>query len=87
MKPEVGRTRNENHNKNNPRRFGGEGRSMRMVQLENFTLKQVSDYLIRQIAKERGLTDEAARRFFANAITCNVVVEAINEQIDFLMGV
>lgn len=56
-----------------------------MKQLEDFTLKQVSDYLIGNIAKERGITKTLARKLFINAITYNVVVEEINTQIDFLM--
>ena len=56
-----------------------------MKELEDFTLKQVTDYLIDKIAEERGITKALARKLFINAITYNVVVEDINLQIDFLM--
>lgn len=56
-----------------------------MRELEDFTLKQVTDYLIENIAKERGISKALARKLFINAITYNVVVEDINLQIDFLM--
>lgn len=56
-----------------------------MVQLEDFTLKQVTDYLISDIAESRGITKALARKLFINAITYNVVVEEIKGQIDFLM--
>ena len=59
------------------------GNSMR--ELEDFTLKQVTDYLIDNIAKERNISKALARKLFINAITYNVVVEDINLQIDFLM--
>lgn len=56
-----------------------------MVKLEDFTLKQVSDYLINEIAEEREISKAQARKLFINALSYNVVVEAINEQIDFLI--
>lgn len=56
-----------------------------MRNLENFTLKQVSDYIIEKQVQERGISKALARKLFINAISYNVVVEAIEEQIDFLM--
>lgn len=56
-----------------------------MIELEDFTLKQVTDYLINNIAEEKGIPKALARKLFINAITYNVVVEEIRGQIDFLM--
>lgn len=56
-----------------------------MMKLEDFTLKQVTDYLINNIAETRGISKALARKLFINAISYNVVVEEINNQIDFLM--
>ena len=56
-----------------------------MKELEDFTLKQVTDYLISKIAEEREISKSLARKLFINAISYNVVVEEINNQIDFLM--
>ncbi|MBO6231833.1 MAG: hypothetical protein ILA17_08600 [Ruminococcus sp.] len=56
-----------------------------MKKLETYTLKQISDYLIDKIAAERGISKKLARQLFTNAIAYNVVVAAINEQIDFLI--
>lgn len=56
-----------------------------MKELENFTLKQVTDYLIDQIAEEKEISKTLARKLFINAISYNVVVEEIKNQIDFLM--
>lgn len=56
-----------------------------MKELENFTLKQITDYLIDQIAEEREISKTLARKLFINAISYNVVVEEIKNQIDFLM--
>ena len=56
-----------------------------MMKLEDFTLKQVTDYLINKIAEEREIPKALARKLFINAISYNVFVEEINNQIDFLM--
>lgn len=56
-----------------------------MRNLEDFTLKQISDYIIEKQVQERGISKALARKLFINAITYNVVIEAIEEQIDFLM--
>lgn len=56
-----------------------------MRELEDFTLKQVTDYLIEQIAEEREISKTLARKLFINAISYNVVVEEIKNQIVFLM--
>lgn len=56
-----------------------------MKQLEDFTLKLVSDYLIDEIAQEKEIPKSLARKLFINAISYNVVVESIKEQIDFLL--
>ena len=56
-----------------------------MIELENFTMKQVTDYLIDNIAESRGISKSLARKLFINAISYNVVVAEINNQIDFLM--
>lgn len=56
-----------------------------MRKLEDFTLKQVADYLINNIAEEKGISKSLAKKLFINAITYNVVVEEIRGQIDFLM--
>lgn len=56
-----------------------------MKQLEDFTLKWVSDYLIDEIAQEKEIPKSLARKLFINAISYNVVVESIKEQIDFLL--
>lgn len=56
-----------------------------MKQLEDFTLKWVSDYLIDEIAQEKEISKSLARKLFINAISYNVVVESIKERIDFLL--
>ncbi|MFV0342622.1 MAG: hypothetical protein ACK5JH_06970 [Anaerocolumna sp.] len=56
-----------------------------MKDLEDFTMKDVADYIVDEIALDRGITKKLARNLFINALSYNVVVEAINNQIDFLM--
>ena len=56
-----------------------------MKELCDFTMKQVTDYLIANISENKGISKTLARKLFINAISYNVVVEEINNQIDFLM--
>lgn len=56
-----------------------------MKELEDFTLKWVSDYIIKKIAQERNIPKSLARKLFINALSYNVVIAEINNQIDFLL--
>lgn len=57
-----------------------------MEELKDYTLKQVSDYTIDKIAKERKISKALARKLYINALTYTLVIQTIEEQIDFLMG-
>lgn len=56
-----------------------------MANLENFTMSQVLDYLVNKQVEERGISKALAKKLIINAITYNVVVEEIDNQIDFLL--
>ena len=56
-----------------------------MRKLVDLTLKQVTDYLINNIAEEKGISKALARKLFINAIAYNVVIKQIRGQIDALM--
>ena len=56
-----------------------------MEELKDYTLKQVSDFLIDRIAKEKGIKKTLAKKLFINSLTYTLVVNAIEEQIDFLL--
>lgn len=56
-----------------------------MMELRDFTLKQVSDYLIDKIAEDKETSKSLARKLFINALLYNTVVEEINLKIDFLL--
>ena len=58
-----------------------------MEKLEDYTLKQVSDYLIDKIARKRKIPKTLARKLYINALSYKLVITAIEEQIDFLMGI
>lgn len=58
---------------------------MKTKLLEDFTVKQVTDYLIDTIANDRKISKTLAKKLLVNALTYNVVINAIDEQIDFLM--
>ena len=57
-----------------------------MKRLENFTMKEVTDYIIEDIVKERAITKSLARKLLINALLYNVVIDEINNQIDFLIN-
>lgn len=56
-----------------------------MIELEDFKLSDVSAYIINKIATEKGVSKTLARKLFINAISYNVVVAEIMEQVEFLM--
>ena len=56
-----------------------------MKELENFTMSEVLDYLVQKQVEEKGISKALAKKLVINALTYNVVVEAIEEQIDFLL--
>ena len=56
-----------------------------MKELNDFTLKEITDYLIEQIANEKNISKKLSRKLFINAISYNVVIEEIKNQIDFLI--
>lgn len=58
-----------------------------MEKLEDYTIKQVSDALISRIAKRRNITKTQAKKLFINALTYTLVVNVIDEQVDFLLGI
>ena len=57
-----------------------------MEKLENYTLKQVSDLLINKMAKEKKISKTLARKLFINSLCYSYVANAIEEQVNFLMG-
>lgn len=56
-----------------------------MRELENFKMSEVLDYLVQKQVEEKGISKALAKKLVINALTYNVVVEAIEEQIDFLL--
>ena len=56
-----------------------------MHELEDYTLKQISDYLTNKIVEEFGVSKSLAKKLLVNAIAYNVVIESIMEQVDFLL--
>jgi hypothetical protein len=58
-----------------------------MKELENYTLKEVTDMLIEDISKEKQVSKSLARKLLINALSYNVVMEQISNQIDFLLEI
>lgn len=51
-----------------------------------FTLNQVANYLADKFSKDFDISKAEARRYLIDALDYNVVVEAIREQIEFLIA-
>ena len=58
-----------------------------MKNLEEWTWKEVSEHLIDDICIRYDVSRKQAKELLLNALTYNVVVASIHEQIDFLMEV
>ena len=65
-------------NNSPPRRHEGR-KEGKMKQLEDFTMKSMTDYIIAKIAEDYAISKSSARKLFINAIGYNVVIEAIEE--------
>lgn len=50
-----------------------------------FTLNQIIHYLTDRFSDEFEVSKTETRRYIIDALSCNVVVEAIREQIEFLI--
>ena len=57
-----------------------------MVNHIEFTLNPVANYLADKFSKDFGISKPEARRYLIDALDYNVVVEAIREQIEFLIA-
>ena len=57
----------------------------KVTELEDYKLSDVSAYIINKIATEKRVSKTLARKLFINAISYNVVVAAIMDQVEFLM--
>lgn len=50
-----------------------------------FTLNQVTNYLVDKFSKDFGISKAEARRYLIDALNYNVVVEELRLQIEFLI--
>lgn len=50
-----------------------------------FTLNQVANYLADKFSKDFDISKSEARRYLIDALTYNVVVEELRQQIEFLI--
>ena len=56
-----------------------------MRELHGLTLKEVSDCIVERIAENKNISKTLARKLFINAISYNIVIAEIENQIDFLL--
>lgn len=57
-----------------------------MDELDDLTLKQVSDSIINGFAKRKGISKTLARKLFINALRASWVIHDIDDQMCMLMG-
>lgn len=50
-----------------------------------FTLNQIANYLVDKFSEDFEISKSETRKYFIDALTYNVVVEAIWEQMNFLI--
>ena len=55
------------------------------MKLENYTTNEVINYLVLRTATKKGISKTQAKELVLNALTYNLVVAAIEEQVDFLL--
>lgn len=57
-----------------------------MKQLDDFTASEIINYIANKlVADYDGMTKTLAKKLIVNAISYNVVIEAIREQVDYLL--
>ena len=56
-----------------------------MQELDDFTLKEITDYLINKIAEEKNISKKLARKLFINSLNFNYVFEIICDGVDELL--
>lgn len=56
-----------------------------MKQLDDFTLKDVSEHIIDDLAMDYEISKSMARKLFINALCYNVVVAEIKDMVETLM--
>ena len=56
-----------------------------MKALDNITMSQIVEYIAEKQAEERGISKALAKKLVINAMSYNVVVSAIEEQIEYLL--
>lgn len=56
-----------------------------MVDHIEFTLNQIVNYLTDKFSDEFGMSKAEIRRYIVDALSYNIVVESLREQIEFLI--
>ena len=56
-----------------------------MMELDDYTLKEITDYLIDEIAKEKGISKKLARKLFINALNIRWVFDIICDGVNELL--
>ena len=56
------------------------------MKLENYTTNEIINYLTLMIATDKGVSKALAKELVLNALSFNVVVSAIDEQVDYLLA-
>lgn len=56
------------------------------MKLENYTTNEIINYLTLRIATDKGVSKALAKELVLNALSFNVVISAIDEQVDYLLA-
>lgn len=55
------------------------------MELYDFTATEIINYIVNKQVEEKGISKALAKKLVLNALSYNVVIEEIENQIDYLM--
>ena len=58
-----------------------------MEELTDLTMTQVVNYYTNRVSEKRNITKSLAKKLFQNALMYNIVINEVEDMMDFLMGI
>lgn len=56
-----------------------------MIKFEDYTQTEIMDYLYNEVMEDYKVSFETAKKYVLNALSYNIIVSEIKDQIDFLI--
>ena len=58
-----------------------------MEELTDLTMTQVVNYYTNRVSEKRNISKSLAKKLFLNALMYNIVINEVEDMMDFLMGI